>query len=186
MRQDTGTLGLEPREPSQGGCPVGRGVSGSGAGTAGEMIAIDIYMALSVQSNFISIISLLPWNNPGRLVILLPPFYRHSFLIPQCLREENQRSPFTSQPPLLPGRLPGMYTAQMACNPQEGGVKFVSSSQVAKTEGHRLPPRSVHLVLPPLIGCRLPRIGTRSSLGSAACLAHCWGHSEVLKVLVNR
>ena len=29
-------------------------------------------------------------------------------------------------------------------------------------------------------------MGTSSSLGSAACLAQCWGHSEVLKVLVNR
>ena len=39
-----------------------------------EMTAADVYSALSVQSNFISIISLASWNNPGRSVILSPHF----------------------------------------------------------------------------------------------------------------
>ena len=36
------------------------------------MTAADVYSALSVQSNFISITSLASWNNPGRSVILSP------------------------------------------------------------------------------------------------------------------
>ena len=39
-----------------------------------EMTAADVYSALSVQSNFISIISLTSWNNPERPVILSPHF----------------------------------------------------------------------------------------------------------------
>ena len=38
------------------------------------MIAADVNSALSVQSNFISIISLASWNNLGRSVILSPHF----------------------------------------------------------------------------------------------------------------
>ena len=205
-----------------------------------EMTAADVYSALSVQSNFISITSLASWNNPGRSVILSPislmrepvrlmyrnytleqwgriewcwelvmdreawravvhgvtksrvrlsnwaelnwtgrPYYRGlSFLISQCLQEENQRRSLASQPPPLPGSLPRVHTAQMTHIPWEDEV-IVSHSQGFSGQHRRTqlasqecPLSSASTIRPQVLKSRhLP-------LGYLLCLAQCWEHSE--------
>ena len=177
------------------------------------MIAADVYLAPSVQGNFISIFSLSSWNNPERSVVLSPhftwwesqwgsctgtapqsqrqeengawrPYCRGpSFLSPQCLQEENQRSSFASRPPPLPGSLPRVHTAQMTRIPREDEV-IVSSSQGSSSRHGRTQLASQKC---PVISASTTRLQALESrhlpLGYLLCLAQCWEQSEGSKCL---